>query len=439
MSTGDLLISADITELLAFLTDYAKRDSRFDNAVRVRFGAPDFDGEVDKIAGMVDDALTSDDGDYRRRDWGRICVDTVEVDEEIRVRTEQGHIRLAFAELETKYHKLLDAFEDQEECEVSDAAEFTIDHMAEVAELAADPADQEYIFDRCIALCKLDTAKDYGADYEDKFLKIASSFITPANRKKFEDELSKHDNGWRSDEFKIIRLNMIRRLNGDSATDAYIADNLETTAIRQIAYNAAMAREDYADAERLCITVTDDSNWYRPSQWLYKLLAVYEQTDNVAKQTEVCEQILLKGDLQYYDKLKLMLTQLTRWEAEYQDLLAKCEKQLSYSNFMIILNKENEFDRLMAQVRQHKETVFTYGKRLSPHFADEVRKLFIAQLNAEAGKVSNRKEYAALCTQITVFVQAAYAEQANALIAGYKLSHRRQPAFVDELNKLGTF
>jgi hypothetical protein len=38
---------------------------------------------------------------------------------------------------------------------------------------------------------KFDTAKNYGENYEARFLKIALRFITPENSVKFETELSK--------------------------------------------------------------------------------------------------------------------------------------------------------------------------------------------------------------------------------------------------------
>jgi hypothetical protein len=66
-------------------------------------------------------------------------------------------------------------------------------------------------------ICMFDTAKNYGENYEARFLKIALRFITPENRVKFETELSKHEGDWRSDDSKIIRRDMIRRLDGASA------------------------------------------------------------------------------------------------------------------------------------------------------------------------------------------------------------------------------
>ncbi|MDR1309951.1 MAG: hypothetical protein LBL95_08675 [Deltaproteobacteria bacterium] len=436
MSTKDLLESINISELLDFLTDYASHDRKFDNAVHVRFGRLDFDREVNKIGHMIEGKLSIDRFDNYHSYYGYIDVDTREIDAEIQTRLQQGHIRLAFACYEEKYRKFLDVFEYQAECEISDEAEICIERMAEVAQLAKDAADQDYIFDHCLALCRLDTARDYGADYEDRFLRIAAQFIAPTNRAEFEAELSKHETGWGSDTFKVIRLDIVRRLDGERAADDYIEGNLATGAIREIAYDAAMARQDYARAEQLCLTVPDEPHGY-PSRWRYKLLAAYEKTGDQDKQAGVLEQILLNGDLGYYDKLKSLLTKLGRWKAGYPALLEKCEEQLSYSGYMGILDKENELGRLMEQVRRHRETVFSYGQRLSAKYYDEVRELFTALLNAWSAAAKNRKAYAELSSRIASFAKAGYAAQANGLIAEYKLSHRRQPAFVDELNKLG--
>ncbi|MDR1292667.1 MAG: hypothetical protein LBJ91_04650 [Clostridiales Family XIII bacterium] len=216
MTTMDLLTSADVNELLDFLSEYAEYDSKFDNAVQVRFGTPDFENEIDKITGMIDSSLAKDGGDYRRGSWGHICIDTSEISTEICARAEQGNIRLAFTEAEVLYRKLLELFDYQEECEISDEADYCIDQMAKVAEKATSVDDKTYIFEHCLELCKFDTAKNYGENYEARFLKIALRFITPENSVKFEAELSKHECGWRSDDSKIIRLDMIRRLDGAS-------------------------------------------------------------------------------------------------------------------------------------------------------------------------------------------------------------------------------
>jgi hypothetical protein len=442
MSIRDLLKSVEINELLDFLVGYAKHNRKLADALKQRFsaleaGALDFGYEVGLIAKMVDKALPKNI--KTRNEICYIDFDSTKIDQKISFHLSQGYIRLAFAELEVIYRKLLDVFEIQDECEISDVVENYIDLMAEVAKNAVDASDQEYIFDRCIILCRLDTAKDYGADYEEMFLRIASQFITRENKGQFDAELSKLNNRFLSDDFKLIELNMIRRLEGDKAAEPYIGQNLESNSIRTVAYDMAMAREDYNKAEELCLFEPNGSNGYQKSVWQEKLLAIYERTGKKDKQAEICEKLLLEDRMKYFNNLKTLLTQLGRWEAEYQTLLEKCEKQMTPFSFMKILDQEKEYKGLMAQILKHPEQVFTYGKKLSTSYFDEVGQLFASQLNAQSSKVKNRQQYEMLSSRIRTFAEAGYALQANTLVYEYKRTFKHKPVFIDELNKLGTF
>ena len=88
--------------LLDFLEEYAANDNKFANAVNVRFGKPEFQKELNKIEIAIDNALDVDEVSHYRNNggWGYIRVDTGNIVEEIEQRAEQGHIRLAFAEIE---------------------------------------------------------------------------------------------------------------------------------------------------------------------------------------------------------------------------------------------------------------------------------------------------------------------------------------------------
>jgi hypothetical protein len=86
--------------------------------------------------------------------------------------------------------------------------------MSKIAGLAVSPKDKEYIFGKCIELAELEEGKDYGADYEDKLLSIAARFVTPKNREVLESAISRFDCPRREKEFKQIRLEIIRRIEG---------------------------------------------------------------------------------------------------------------------------------------------------------------------------------------------------------------------------------
>ena len=212
-----LLEGINRDKLLEFLLEYAEHDARFANAVNVRFSEPVFSDELDKIKNEIDHAL-SGVSDYRTHDsWGNANFYTGDIIEEIWERTSQGHVRLAFAETEILYRKLLELFEYQGECEISDEAECCILIMSDISDKAMSTDDKEYIFQRCIELAALEDAKNYGADYEDKLLKIAVKFVTAENRAELEQALASYENGRREEEFKLIRLELIRTFESTKA------------------------------------------------------------------------------------------------------------------------------------------------------------------------------------------------------------------------------
>lgn len=203
-------------ELLDFLVEYAETDARFANAVNVRFSEPDFEEELIKIEGIIDDALIGVADWSRVRDsWGNVDICIGDITTEICQRASQGHIRLAFAETELLYLKLLELLEYQGECEISMDAEYCLELMSQIADKAFCADDKEYIFKRCIALSICGVGKDYGADYEPELLTIALRFATVENRADLEQALIRAESSWRAKEIKLISLELAKKLDGD--------------------------------------------------------------------------------------------------------------------------------------------------------------------------------------------------------------------------------
>jgi len=436
-SIGKLFDKLSKEELIEFLGAYAKGDAKFANAVAVHFRKPEFAEELTKIESVINSAL---DGasDYRTHDsWGYVNFDVSDIFEEIRLRADQGHIMLAFAELELLYGKLLENFEYQGECEISDEAETCLDIMLELASKTVRVEDKEYIFKHCIELSELEDGKDYGADYEDKLLGIAAKFVTPENRSELENALSRFDSSWREEEFKLIRLEMIRKIEGNTAANAFISENLRFPKIREIAFDKALSHKNFAECERLCAgALSEGKQHYGVSPWLYKLYSVYEMTEDAVKMVETAEDILLCGDLKYYDALKALLQAQSAWDNVYPDLLHKCEQKLSYSQYMEILAKEREYALLLEQVKEHTKQIYLYGKMLAEKYPADICVLFTEQINQEAEAAYGREAYRSVCSCISCFAQAGYRDETIEMIRNFQLKYKRKPAFVDELKKV---
>ena len=358
---------------------------------------------------------------------------------EVKQRAEQGHIKLAFAEIELLYRKLLENFEYQSECEISDEADDCLVMMSEIADKAVLSEDKDYIFKQCIELSELEDGKDYGADYEGKLLRIAAKFVTSENLAELEKALTRFDSqGWRAEEFKLIRLEIIRIVEGEEAVNGFIAENLQFPKIREIAFEKAISCGNYSEGERLCLgELSESSQRFGISPWLYKLHSVYEMMGNTAKIAETSEKILLEGDLKYYDKLKSLLLEQAVWENSYSKLLHECEMKLSYSQYAEILAKEKEYALLLEQVKKHAEQIYRYGELLAEKYPIDICSIFAEQLNKEAGAAYGRESYRQVCSRIICFAEAGYKAEATEMISVFKLKYKRKPAFVDELKKIG--
>jgi len=427
----ELLLDIDPDELLDFLADYAKRDSDFEDALRVRFEEPDEQTELAKLGGKIDAAL-EDVSRYGRgsRWYDSSSVDTSGISFEIEQRAKQGHVLLAFKSLETMYRKLIEVFEEQEECEVADEVEDCLRQMREVADQAIDPADQAYIFECCISLAALEDGKDYGAEYEDKLLAIAAKFVTQDNLQELEEAIALYEEEWRAEDFALIRLTIIRRLEGEQAADAFIAANLKHEKIREIACDIALQRQDLAQAECLCQNAAGGE-----LIWLHRLFSVHELMNDPRKMIDTSRRIVLRGDLNYYDKLKAQLWELGEWEAAYPALLEDCTRQLSYINYMKILRDEREYDLLFEQLQVHTEEVYVYGKFLAEEYEGGVRSIYYNQIRREAENAYGRDSYQTVCRHIENFAQAGFAPVAMALIEDFMQLYKRKPAFADELGQ----
>jgi hypothetical protein len=158
--------------------------------------------------------------------------------------------------------------------------------------------------------------------------------------------------------------------------------------------------------------------------------------DNVDKMTDTAREILLSGNIEYYDNVKTLLIKQHAWEKTYSELLHQCKLKLNSSQYMRILAKENEYALLLDEVQTHTEEIYDYGKLLAEKYLSPVRDVFIGQLNKEAERAYGRESYSRVCSNISCFAEVGYYDEAIKMINEYKTKFKRKPAFVDELSKI---
>jgi len=434
----ELLEPLERSALIDALVDLATTSDETANYLEVRFGKRDEREDLDMLSSRIDNALEYAVSSKRLDSWGHMHIDTSDIFREIEEREKQGLIRLAFSELELLLMRLYDYYEYQEECELEDEIRLCVEHMVRIAASATNPGDKDFFFDRCIAICTSSTADDYGSDSGHELMKLAMDLITPSNRGRFDSAMVELEKGWGKEKYKLIRLESIRRHDGDDAANVYIYGNLVQNAFREIAYRNAISKKDFDEAARLCLLEQEPKAAYRGyiSPWLYNLLEVYELSMDTAKQIDTAKSILMKGDFKTYEKLKGLLISESKWEIEYTALLKECAEQMHFETYMQLLRTEGEKALLLEQIQKHPEMIFSYGNAIAASYPEEVKNTFIEQINKESNRANDRKGYQSVCRRLTIFAEAGYVEAAKVLIAEYKANYRNRPAFTDELSKL---
>ena len=427
-------------QLIEFIIDYAKQDDKIINAINICFDTFEHKSELIKIEKKIDKALNGISDWDNHDSWGHAIFNTNDITHEIYKRISQGHIRLAFDEIALLYCKLLENFEYQGECEIADEAEKCIDIMNEIADKAIISEDKDYIFKKCIELAELEDGEDYGADYKAALLNISAKFVTNDNLSELEPILAGYEASHRrTAPFKLIRLGIIKRLQGDRLADKFIADNLEFEVIREIAYDKAIKNGDFEQGAKLCIDAIPMYKYhFSISPWWNGLYNIYEMTADKAKMIQTAKEILLQGDLKYYDILKSLLIEQNLWDSSYKELLKEFKEKMQYKKYMVILEKEYEYDLLLEQVKANLEQIYNYGKFLAEKYPVDICSLFVTRLENEAINARNRKEYKKVCSNILVFAKSGYKKESKEMINNFKIKYKTKPAFIDELQKILT-
>ena len=237
---------------------------------------------------------------------------------------------------------------------------------------------------------------------------------------------------------KCIRYYVILAAEGKEAAGIYLEQNLDVDELRYLAVQEELKGCRFADAERLCLdkTKTAPNRQVFPDRWEYLLYEIYHRWGRRDQEKAQTRRLLLLGDQAYYEPLKRMLQEEDLWEAEYPELLAAMEAVRPCHEYMALLAREGEKERLMEQVRRHPYMVFDYGKMLPPSNAGEVYDLCAAFIRENAAQASERKVYRDLCNKIRLLNEFGGKAEAQELIDELIQSYPRRPAMLDELGEI---
>lgn len=244
---------------------------------------------------------------------------------------------------------------------------------------------------------------------------------------------------WHLESDSLVRLAATTAVDGEQAAERFIDENLNYDGIRRLAIRQAMAKGEFARAEKLCRDKlnTVDRDYYWTKEWYDALFDVYLKTDDRQNQANLAEDLLVnKRDTKYYPVLKQLLKGKGVWDSEYPSLLERLDRSLPYHLYMKILSQEGEISRLLGAIRNYPAMVFDYGTQLSAAFSAETYALCLDEIRKQAGEANNRIQYKKVCSSIKKLFEYGGIVEMDGIVAELKIKYPRRPALIEELNAL---
>ncbi|RFU68985.1 hypothetical protein D0469_10910 [Peribacillus saganii] len=284
-------------------------------------------------------------------------------------------------------------------------------------------------------------------EWSDALLKVCTRFAgIPELRNKvmkhLEKMLKKFDgSSWSGDHnisnIKLLQLDIIESCEGSEKAEQFIWQNIHHSEFREKAIHIALEREDFQEAERLCIDGEKSDSQYRGlvKQWREILYEIYGKMGHVEKQRELAMGLLLGQDYEYYVKLK-QLYQPQQWERVLKNILEAFEVRHTSSVYEKILIEEKQTAKLLEYCRRHIMSITEHYPYLTKEYPQEVSEIFINLIELSSEAASDRKKYKAVCRIIKIYKKACGSENAKALIGRLTQQYIRRPAFLDELGKV---
>ena len=266
-------------------------------------------------------------------------------------------------------------------------------------------------------------------------------------RAKFDERLNDYLNSlditnW-SDEYeheqiKLIQLALLEYLGDKKRAIQFIYENTIYSSFREKAINNLLEDEHYSEAIRLCeegISINEDYPGL-VRKWKEYLLQAYEGLRNIPKQRELLTDFIYMNSFDSYLKLKASYP-VNEWPDVKRDILHTLEvKKYPLNIYVEILKEEQLTDKLLAYCYRFPESIQSMYPDLLEAYADDVNKIYKSFIIREAAKATDRKMYKKVCKIIKAYKKIVDSTQSELLIEELKQTHKKRPAFLDELGKL---
>ena len=388
-------------------------------------------------------------GYYEARDVGNEVYQMVQNAEQLmNSGSTESAMYMAMGILE-EMTKALD-YSDDSNADIGTSIESSISILHAISELELPEKIRKNLFDYCVKAYKKEIFK--GWDWHNAMLDIAVKNQSTEEEVKqvYEllDAVKPKRDGWDWDyrQAQHIRLNLIRKTEGDEQAEKYMEENVSNSDFRKAVIEKAIKNKDYEKAIALCqqgIKVDQGKFDGLATNWKELLLKVYQQQNDVDKVLELSRTLFLESHMErkpHFDVLKNNIAK-DQWNAYVDGLIKELKAKSRWGDSstvaQIYIWEERWPDLLaIAQKNVSLHTIDVYSRYLVKEFPSEVAALYQVAILKDMEVNMGRNHYQNACRYLRRMIKMGERDKANFVIDELRRLYPKRKALMEELEKV---
>ena len=282
-----------------------------------------------------------------------------------------------------------------------------------------------YILRCCISFCEIKECKDI-LESEIKLLIHNYNIESPYDKHKIE-------------ELKVMLFEIYKLYGDEVAKKKFLKENYYLYEIRKIIFQEKKSKRNYEEALEILkdSEMLDKENRYYINEWKEEKYKIYDTLNKYDEKEKLAREMLLNGDVKYYDELKKM--HKDDFKEFYKGLIVELRKRkvFGYAHvYLSVILRENDRAEIMDYVRKNPMYIEQYVDRIKKDYKDETEIIYKKYILDSAKGASKRTSYSRICDSIKKYKRLYGKEKADEIIIFLRENYRRKPAFMEELNEI---
>ena len=385
-------------------------------------------------------------GYYEARHVGNAVHDLVSLAEKsVEISNYQTAMFIACAVLEEMTNAL--DFADDSNGDIGGCIEYAVNVLLSISQEPIDETLRNELYSYCLKSWQELIFK--GWDWHYTMLDIAVEITKNDKEAKQIHSLleeikpNKTDWDWDMQEAQRIRVNLIRKTEGEEKASKFLEENLSNSDFRKEIIEKAIKEKDYKKAISLTEEGINIDAMDKPGladDWRDYLLVVYiilHDTENIIK---IARYLFLDSNHEkkrYFDILKKQLSP-GNWGDFVQCLIkdiSKKDRWIDYHSIAQIYIWEERWDKLLEIVQKNASlhTLDAYEKYLAHDYAKELTDLYRKTILKDMERTTDRGHYREICRYLRRMIKMGARETVDSIIKQLQTTYPKRKALMEEL------